>query len=118
MIFKDINDTLGHHAGDQLIKAVAARLKKRLHSQNFLSRFGGDEFVILTAPAGSSAGVVLASKFAEAFASPFVFHGQNIRVTASVGIAVAPDNGVTADELMRHADIALFGPKTLAGTGR
>jgi len=113
--FKDINDTLGHHAGDQLIKAVAARLKKRLRLQDFLSRFGGDEFVILTAPAGSGTDVALSERVAEAFASPFVFHGQNIRVTASVGIAVAPDNGLTADELMRHADIALYQAKN---TGR
>ena len=113
--FKDINDTLGHHAGDQLIKAVAARLKKRLRSQDFLSRFGGDEFVILTAPAGPGTDVALADRVAEAFASPFVFHGQNIRVTASVGIAVAPDNGLTADEVMRHADIALYQAKN---TGR
>ena len=113
--FKDINDTLGHHAGDQLIKAVAARLKKRLRLQDFLSRFGGDEFVILTAPAGSGTDVALAERVAEAFASPFVFHGHNIRVTASVGIAVAPDNGLNADELMRHADIALYQAKN---TGR
>lgn len=113
--FKDINDTLGHHAGDQLIKAVAARLKKRLRSQDFLSRFGGDEFVILTAPAGSGTDIALAERVAEAFASPFVFHGQNILVTASIGIAVAPDNGLTADELMRHADIALYQAKN---TGR
>jgi diguanylate cyclase (GGDEF)-like protein len=113
--FKDINDTLGHHAGDQLIKAVAARLKKRLRLQDFLSRFGGDEFVILTAPAGSGTDLALSERVAEAFASPFVFHGQNIRVTASVGIAVAPDNGLTADELMRHADIALYQAKN---TGR
>ena len=115
--FKDINDTLGHQAGDQLIKAVAARLKKRLRPQDFLSRFGGDEFVILTAPAGSGTDVALAERVAEAFASPFVFHGQNIRVTASVGIAVAPDNGLTADELMRHADIALYQAKN-AGRNR
>ena len=106
--FKDINDTLGHDAGDQLIKAVAGRLKARLRPQDFLSRFGGDEFVILTAPAAPQGSAALAERVAQAFASPFAINGQNICMTASVGIALAPDNGVTADELMRHADIALY----------
>ena len=109
--FKDINDTLGHAAGDQLITAVAERLKSRLRPQDFLSRFGGDEFAILSVPAGPDANAALAARVAQAFASPFVIHGQSIRVTASVGLAVAPDNGVTADELMRHADIALYQAK-------
>jgi diguanylate cyclase (GGDEF)-like protein len=109
--FKDINDTLGHAAGDQLIKAIAQRLKARLRPQDFLSRFGGDEFALLCAPAGPNEAAALAKRAAEAFASPFAIQGQNIRVTASVGVAVAPDNGVTADELMRHADIALYEAK-------
>jgi diguanylate cyclase (GGDEF)-like protein len=109
--FKDINDTLGHEAGDQLIKAVAERLKTRLRPQDFLSRFGGDEFAILCVPAGPEGGAVLAERVAQAFASPFAINGQSIRVTASVGIAAAPDNGNTADELMRHADIALYEAK-------
>lgn len=113
--FKDINDTLGHEAGDNLIKSVAARLKARLRPQDFLSRFGGDEFVILTAPATPDGDGVLAERVAQAFESPFAINGQNIRVTASVGLALAPDNGVTADELMRHADIALYQAKN---TGR
>ncbi len=109
--FKDINDTLGHEAGDQLIKAVAQRLSSRLRSQDFLSRFGGDEFVVLCMPAGPGVGAALAQRIAQAFASPFAIKGQNIRVTASIGLAVAPDNGATADELMRHADIALYEAK-------
>ena len=113
--FKDINDTLGHDAGDQLIKAVAARLKTRLGSKEFLSRFGGDEFVILTAPAAPQGSAAVTERVAQAFALPFAINGQNIRVTASVGIAFAPDNGVSADELMRHADIALYRAKN---TGR
>ena len=113
--FKDINDTLGHEAGDNLIKSVAARLKARLRPQDFLSRFGGDEFVILTAPATPDGDRVLAERVAQAFESPFAINGQNIRVTTSVGLALAPDNGVTADELMRHADIALYQAKN---TGR
>jgi diguanylate cyclase (GGDEF)-like protein len=109
--FKDVNDTLGHQAGDQLIKLVAQRLKGCLRPNDFLSRFGGDEFVILCAPAGQEASTSLAERIAQAFAVPFVIHGQNIRITASTGIALAPDNGVTADELMRHADIALYEAK-------
>ena len=109
--FKDINDTLGHQAGDELIKLVAQRLKDCLRPNDFLARFGGDEFVILCAPAGVETSSALADRVARAFALPFALNGQNIRVTASVGIAVAPDNGVTADELMRHADIALYEAK-------
>ena len=109
--FKDINDTLGHEAGDQLIKAVGQRLKARLRPQDFLSRFGGDEFAILGMPVGSGGDAAIADRIAQAFALPFSVHGQSIRVTASVGLAVAPDNGVTADELMRHADIALYEAK-------
>jgi diguanylate cyclase (GGDEF)-like protein len=109
--FKDINDTLGHDAGDQLIKLVALRLKDSLRTEDFLSRFGGDEFVVLCAPAAAEASSALAERIAQAFASPFAVNGQRIRVTASVGIAVAPDNGLSADELMRHADIALYEAK-------
>jgi diguanylate cyclase (GGDEF)-like protein len=109
--FKDINDTLGHEAGDHLIQSVAGRLKARLRPQDFLSRFGGDEFVILSVPAGADGSRLLADRVAQAFASPFSLNGQKIRVTASVGIAVAPDDGISADELMRHADIALYQAK-------
>jgi diguanylate cyclase (GGDEF)-like protein len=109
--FKDINDTLGHEAGDQLIAAVAQRLVGRLRAQDFLSRFGGDEFAILCAPAGQEAAATLARRIAQAFESPFSVKGQNIRVTASVGLAIAPENGTSADELMRHADIALYEAK-------
>jgi diguanylate cyclase (GGDEF)-like protein len=111
--FKDINDTLGHEAGDELIKAVAQRLSTRLRPHDFLARFGGDEFVILCAPAGLDAAPGLVERVSQAFGSPFAIKGQSIRVTASIGLAIAPDNGATADELMRHADIALYEAKSL-----
>ena len=110
--FKDTNDTLGHEAGDELIKLVAQRLSTRLRPHDFLARFGGDEFVILCAPAGPEAGPALVERIHQTFASPFTIKGQSIRVTASTGLAVAPDNGATADELMRHADIALYEAKS------
>jgi diguanylate cyclase (GGDEF)-like protein len=110
--FKDINDTLGHEAGDQLIKAVAARLQASLRPNDFLARFGGDEFAILTAPAGAKAAATIARRIANVFSSPFRIGDQNIRVTASVGLATAPEDGSTADELMRHADIALYEAKS------
>ena len=110
--FKDINDTLGHEAGDQLIRAVGQRLQARLRPEDFLSRFGGDEFAILSLPVGLEGNHVLADRIVQAFASPFSIGGQKIRVTASAGIAVAPDNGLTAEELMRHADIALYEAKS------
>ncbi|MEZ5829395.1 MAG: diguanylate cyclase [Hyphomicrobiales bacterium] len=110
--FKDINDTLGHEAGDHLIKLVAQRLGTRLRPHDFLARFGGDEFVILCAPAGPDAANALIERVFQTFASPFMVKGQSIRVTASIGVAIAPDNGATADELMRHADIALYEAKS------
>ncbi|HSE37735.1 MAG TPA: bifunctional diguanylate cyclase/phosphodiesterase [Blastocatellia bacterium] len=110
--FKDVNDTLGHQAGDQLIKLVGQRLLARTRRDDFLSRFGGDEFAILSIPVGLEGYWAIAERIAQAFASPFSINGQNIRVTASVGLALAPDNGVTADELMRHADVALYEAKS------
>ncbi|HZJ11829.1 MAG TPA: GGDEF domain-containing protein, partial [Methyloceanibacter sp.] len=116
--FKDVNDTLGHEAGDDLIKLVAQRLSARLRPNDFLARFGGDEFVILCAPAGADTGDVLVERIAQTFESPFAIKGQSISVTASVGLAFAPDNGVTADELMRHADIAPMRPRARAAIER
>ncbi|MGE3228351.1 MAG: putative bifunctional diguanylate cyclase/phosphodiesterase, partial [Hyphomicrobium sp.] len=109
--FKDINDTLGHETGDKLIKAVSKRLAARLRASDFLARFGGDEFAVLCTSSNPDADTRLAGRIASAFVEPFAIDGQTIRVTASVGIAHAPDQGRSADELMRHADIALYEAK-------
>ncbi|WP_072390759.1 EAL domain-containing protein [Hyphomicrobium sp. CS1GBMeth3] len=110
--FKDINDTLGHETGDKLIKAVSKRLAARLRAHDFLARFGGDEFAVLSMSPDVDADTRLAARIASAFEEPFAIEGQSIRVTASVGIARAPDHGRSADELMRHADIALYEAKS------
>src|SRR5690606_2700413 len=109
--FKDINDTLGHETGDKLIKAVSKRLTARLRANDFLARFGGDEFAILCVSSDADADARLAARIASAFDEPFAIDGQTIRVTASVGIARAPEHGRSAVELMRHADIALYEAK-------
>jgi diguanylate cyclase (GGDEF)-like protein len=111
--FKDINDTLGHEAGDKLIQAVAKRLTTRLRSDDFLARFGGDEFAVLCLSAEPGGDMLLAHRIASAFEQPFAIDSQVIPVTASVGIAMAPEHGRTADELLRHADIALYEGKNL-----
>ncbi|MGE3143793.1 MAG: putative bifunctional diguanylate cyclase/phosphodiesterase, partial [Hyphomonadaceae bacterium] len=109
--FKDVNDTLGHHAGDELIKAVAERLQTFVAPTDFLARFGGDEFAVMRAPATMEDDHDLAERLREAFAEPFEIYGQPIRMTASFGLARAPDHGATPEALMRNADIALYEAK-------
>jgi len=111
--FKDVNDTLGHHAGDELIQAVAKRLKDRMRPTDLLFRYGGDEFAVLWTANGPYACQVLANRIVSAFADPFTIAGHGLRVTASIGIAMAPDHGASADEITRHADIALYQSKSL-----
>ena len=109
--FKDINDTMGHQAGDALIMAVAARLRGAIGPQDFLSRFGDDEFAVLRCAGDSASADDLAKRLHDAFEETFDVYGQNIRMTASVGLAMAPKHGFSPAELMRHADIALYQAK-------
>ena len=108
--FKDINDTLGHEAGDELVRAVAARLGERVEKTDFLARFGGDELAVLRVSSGDQSGA-LSRLLLDAFREPYDFSGQHIRVSVSVGTVVAPQHGLTVEDLMRHADIALYRAK-------
>lgn len=109
--FKDINDTLGHHAGDTLIKAVSQRLRAAIAEDDFLSRFGGDEFAVMRRAKSAEEAEDLCQRLRAAFEPSFDIHGQDVRMTASIGVAAAPDHGLSPAELMRHADIALYRAK-------
>jgi diguanylate cyclase (GGDEF)-like protein len=110
--FKDVNDTLGHHAGDVLVKLVAERLVALMGPNDLLSRFGGDEFAVMRTSARAQDAAELAATLRNAFERTFSVCDHDVAVTASIGISAAPDHGATPEELMRHADIALYQGKS------
>jgi len=116
--FKQVNDSLGHAAGDRLLAAVATRLRTELGSAGLLARVGGDEFaVLLPDSTGPADGVLVAERLLAALAEPVEFAGRAIRVGASLGVArwTGPDRD--ADDLIRDADVAMYAAKA-AGRAR
>lgn len=115
--FKAVNDTLGHPVGDELLKIVAKRLQRVIGPTCQVGRLGGDEFQIVVPEFGDRTELArLADSVIDRLSLPYVVDGTTIRIGASVGIAVAPGDGVTAEELTRNADIALYSAKE-AGKG-
>ncbi len=112
--FKYVNDTLGHSAGDALIQRVATRFKTCLRSSDVIARLGGDEFVValIDIPKLSDVAIV-AQKIQAIFASPFLIEGHEISISASIGISVYPTDGNTVEDLLKHADIAMYRAKDL-----
>jgi diguanylate cyclase (GGDEF)-like protein/PAS domain S-box-containing protein len=111
--FKNINDTLGHFIGDELLKEVARRLSGVVRNSDTLARLGGDEFVLLISElenVSASAGV--AEKLLESLKGAIWIAGHEIHVSTSVGISVFPQDGDTADMLLRHADAAMYSAKS------
>jgi diguanylate cyclase (GGDEF)-like protein/PAS domain S-box-containing protein len=110
--FKGINDVLGHHYGDQLLKAVSQRLRGAVRDTDIVARLGGDEFAILqTEIARTEDAVTLAKKIIEALQAPFSVDGQEIATTTSVGITIHPTDGVDVDVLLKNADLAMYQAK-------
>jgi diguanylate cyclase (GGDEF)-like protein len=115
--FKQVNDTLGHTCGDALLCAVADRLRSLVRGSDMVARFGGDEFVVLQYPLGDlDESAVLAEQIVDLLGRPFQINGHQIVVGASIGIAVAPRDGDSADLLLKNADMALYRVK-LNGRG-
>jgi diguanylate cyclase (GGDEF)-like protein len=110
--FKNINDTLGHEAGDQLLQEVASRLKTCLRDSDTVARLGGDEFVVLLPELDvEKYAATVAQKILSAVARPFVLAGQEYRVTASIGIGTYPQDGLDEQTLTKNADIAMYKAK-------
>jgi diguanylate cyclase (GGDEF)-like protein len=107
--FREINDTLGHHAGDRVIVAVAARLRGVLRTSDTLARLGGDEFAILMPRVlEESAAVQLATRIRTALAAPLILHGVLLDIRVSIGVAVFPDHGRDVSSLLQRAEIAMY----------
>ncbi|MEN4688639.1 putative bifunctional diguanylate cyclase/phosphodiesterase [Pantoea agglomerans] len=111
--FKTINDTHGHHAGDELIIAVAQRLSRIVRASDTVGRIGGDEFIVVM-PDVDNIGQVhsLAQRIIDELSEPFTLFGSDVWSGASIGLALAPKDGVDRLELMRKADIALYEAKS------
>lgn len=109
--FKTVNDRLGHAAGDRLLRWVAARLKENVGEHDTVARLGGDEFAVLQRGPQPQSAERLARRLVEIIGHPPPLENQSIHVGVSVGIAIAPDHGLDADELMKCADLALYQAK-------
>ena len=110
--FKEINDSLGHEAGDRVLREAGARLRQNLREGDSVARLGGDEFTVIledVADAEQVRGV--AKKLQRAFVEPVAFAGRDLFVTLSTGIALYPDDGADTDTLLKHADTAMYQAK-------
>ena len=107
--FKTINDTMGHAAGDELLKTMAGRLRGALRETDLVARLGGDEFVVVLEGGGGAAEISgVAQKMLAAIGEPLTLQGCGLDVTGSIGIGVFPDDGEDAAALLKHADAAMY----------
>ncbi|MCO6428951.1 GGDEF domain-containing protein [Nitrosomonas communis] len=110
--FKSINDTLGHAAGDLLLREVAARLNANIRTEDTAARHGGDEFIILLQNiTGSQEAKLVAQKILNELIQPFHIHGKELHIGGSIGIAMFPSDGNDVEDLLRSSDIAMYHAK-------
>ena len=112
--FKNINDTLGHNVGDELLLQLSQRLNKTVRDGDTIARFGGDEFAILLDDIDSDSHISsLAQKLLDTLLTPFKINKQELFVTASIGVSIFPNDGEDSDTLLRNADVAMYRAKDL-----
>jgi diguanylate cyclase (GGDEF)-like protein/PAS domain S-box-containing protein len=110
--FKGINDSLGHHVGDELLKAVAGRIRGCIRETDLVARLGGDEFAVIQTAVGTVDDVVeFVTRIHEAIRRPYQCLGHQLSTDASIGIALAPRDGTDLDQLIKNADLAMYGAK-------
>ena len=109
--FKELNDTLGHHLGDELLRCVGPRLQSTMRQGDVVARLGGDEFGVLLRSADVEDAAAAAGRLRAALGRPFTLAGISLHIGASVGIAVFPDQAEDAGTLLRHADVAMYEAK-------
>ena len=117
--FKEVNDTLGHHCGDQLLVAIGPRIRSVLRDGDTIARLGGDEFgLLLPGIRGPAEAIEIADRVLAKLREPFLIDGSTLEVEASIGIAIAPQHGDDYAELLQHADKAMYGAKLGAQQAR
>lgn len=116
--FKSVNDTLGHQAGDQILREIAARMRASVRASDTMARLGGDEFTLMIeAPPGIDSLCQIAEKIIGDFSTPYLINNVEFYLGVSVGIAVFPDAGETPEDLLKNADLAMYESK-LKGKNR
>ncbi len=110
--FKEVNDTLGHDGGDRVLQKAADRVRGSLRETDCAARLGGDEFVLLLREVGGAEGAMrVAEKLRASLARPFRIGGEELRLSASIGVALAPARGADPSSLLREADLAMYEAK-------
>lgn len=110
--FKDINDSLGHDGGDHLLKMIAIKLEASVEENDFVCRYGGDEFIILLENTHHNFKIKkIEEQIIKLFQQPFLIGGNTIKVTGSMGISIFPDDGTDLDLLLKKADTAMYNIK-------
>ncbi len=116
-LFKEVNDTLGHLAGDFLLKQFASKLRGLVRQSDTVARFGGDEFAVLLPRVDRAGAMIVAEKICEAAATPVEVEGTRLSLGASVGVAMYPEDAEDVDKLIRAADMAMYGAKRSRNDG-
>jgi diguanylate cyclase (GGDEF)-like protein len=116
--FKEVNDTLGHHVGDELLRQLGPRLAPVLRPEDLLVRLGGDEFAAVIAAPTAEVADVVAARVLDRLAEPFELDGVPIRMSASLGIALCPEHALDTNGLLQRADVAMYAAKAAGGGPR